>query len=396
MRDQLDSLLDGFDHVETRQEFAERLAENKPLTVKLGLDPTSPDLHLGHAVVLHKMQQFVEADHKVVLVIGSFTARIGDPSGRNELRPPLNTAEITANMRTYAEQAGKVLDMDRVRLEYNSTWLDRLTSADLLRLLSQVTVAQMLEREDFRARYAAGAPIALHEFLYPIAQAYDSIALRADVELGGNDQLFNLLMGREYQRDAGQRQQVCMTVPLLEGLDGEKKMSKSAGNYVGLTEAPEQQFGKLMRIPDELIPRYARLAAFRSQADCERLAAALSGGKAHPMQEKKQVAQEIVARYHGAAAAEAARAYFERTVQQREVPVEGVPEMQQGAARRVIDVMVAAGLAESKRAAERLVAGKGVRVDGILVEDPKALWPAKAPAILSVGARKFVKVLPNN
>ncbi len=396
MHDRLETLLDGFDHVETRREFEELLAEGKPLTVKLGLDPTSPDLHLGHAVVLHKLQQFVEADHRVVLVIGSFTARIGDPSGRNELRPPLTTAEITSNMRTYAEQAGRVLDMDRVRLEYNSTWLDRLTSADLLRLLSQVTVAQMIEREDFRARYTAGTPIALHEFLYPIAQAYDSIALQADVELGGNDQLFNLLMGRQYQRDAGQRQQICMTVPLLEGLDGEKKMSKSAGNYVGLTEAPEQQFGKLMRMPDELIPRYARLAAFRPQADCDRLARALSDGAAHPMHEKKAVAQEIVARYHGAAAAQAAGQYFERTVQQRELPTENLPEIEQGNARRVIDVMVAAGLAESKRAAERLVAGKGVRVDGVLVEDPKALWPAAAPATLSVGARKFVKVLPNS
>jgi len=392
----LADLLDGFDHVETRREFEQRLAEGKPLTVKLGLDPTSPDLHLGHAVVLHKLQQFVESNHNVVLVIGSFTARIGDPSGRNELRPPLTTAEITTNMRTYAEQAAKVLDMNRVRLEYNSTWLDRLTSADLLRLLSQVTVAQMIEREDFHARYSEGTPIALHEFLYPIAQAYDSIALHADVELGGNDQLFNLLMGRQYQRDAGQREQVCMTVPLLEGLDGQKKMSKSAGNYVGITEPPEQQFGKLMRISDEMIPRYARLAAFRSEADCARLSQALQSGKAHPMAEKKTIAEEIVARYHGAAAAKAAREYFERTVQQRELPTENVPEIRVGGARRVIDVMVAAGLAESKRAAERLVAGKGVRVDGILVEDPKAPWSATDSAILSVGSRKFVKVLPNS
>jgi tyrosyl-tRNA synthetase len=298
-------------------------------------------------------------------------------------------------MKTYAEQAGKVLDMDRVRLEYNSTWLDRLTSADLLRLLSQVTVAQMIEREDFSERYKAGTPIALHEFLYPIAQAYDSIALHADVELGGNDQLFNLLMGRDYQRAAGQREQVCMTVPLLEGLDGSKKMSKSAGNYVGLTEPAEQQFGKLMRIPDESIARYARLAAFRSQEECERLSQALSIGKAHPMQEKKQIAQEVVALYHGAAAANAAREYFERTVQQRELPTENVPEIKQGDARRVTDVMVAGGLAESRRAAERLVAGKGVRIDGILVEDPKAPWPAGGPVTLSVGARKFLRVLPN-
>jgi len=391
----LDELLDGFDHVETKRELEERLSEGKPLTVKLGLDPTSPDLHLGHAVVLRKLQQFVEGGHNVVLVIGSFTARIGDPSGRNELRPPLTTAEITTNMRTYAEQAGKVLDMERVRLEYNSTWLDRLTSADLLRLLSQVTVAQMIERESFHDRYTEGSPIALHEFLYPIAQAYDSVALRADVELGGNDQLFNLLMGRQYQRAAGQREQVCLTVPLLEGLDGQKKMSKSAGNYVGLIEPAEQQFGKLMRLSDEMIPRYARLGAFRSETDCARLSQALQSGKAHPMDEKKNVAEEIVARYHGAAAAKTAREYFERTVQQRELPTENVPEIRRGRATRIIDVMVAAGLAESKRAAERLVSGKGVRVDGILVEDPKAQWSATIPAILSVGSRKFVKVLPN-
>ena len=392
----IEELLDGFDHIETRRECEERLAGGEPLTVKLGLDPTAPDLHLGHAVVLRKLQQFVEAGHKVVLVIGSFTARIGDPSGRNELRPPLTTADITANMKTYAEQAGKVLDMDRVRLEYNSTWLDRLTSADLLRLLSQVTVAQMIEREDFHERYKSGTPIALHEFLYPIAQAYDSIALHADIELGGNDQLFNLLMGRDYQRAAGQREQVCMTVPLLEGLDGEKKMSKTAGNYVGLTEPPEQQFGKLMRMPDELIPRYARLAAFRPASDCEKLAKELAGGAAHPMNEKKRVAEEIVTLYHGAAAGREAREYFEKTVQQREVPTENVPEFKRGDARRIIDVMVASGLAESKRAAERLIAGKGVRVDGILVEDPKADWLATAPATLSVGARKFVRIVPNN
>jgi tyrosyl-tRNA synthetase len=391
----VDDLLDGFDHVETRPEFDARLREGRPLTVKLGLDPTSPDLHIGHAVVLHKLQQFVEAGHNVVLLIGDFTARIGDPTGRNELRPPLTTEEIEANMKTYAAQAGKVLDMERIRLEYNSTWLARLSTADLLRLLSRVTVAQMLEREDFRTRYTAGTPISLHEFLYPVAQAYDSVALRADIELGGNDQLFNLLMGRHYQRELGQREQICMTVPLLEGLDGVEKMSKSKGNYVGLTESPEQQFGKLMRISDEMIPRYARLAAFRSEVECERLAEALNDGRLHPMEEKKRLAEEIVARYHGAEAAKAAREYFERTVQRRELPTENIPELRVGDARRVTDVMVAAGFAESKRAAERLISGNGVRVDGILVSDPKALWAVAKPAILAVGARKFVRVLPN-
>jgi tyrosyl-tRNA synthetase len=390
-----DEILDGFDHVETRSDFDARIREGRPLTVKLGLDPTSADLHLGHAVVLHKLQQFVEAGHKVVLLIGDFTARIGDPTGRNELRPPLTTEEIEANMKTYADQASKVLDMHRVTLAYNSTWLAPLTMADLLRLLSRVTVAQMIEREDFRDRYTSGTPISLHEFLYPVAQAYDSVALQADIELGGNDQLFNLLMGRHYQRELGQREQVCMTVPLLEGLDGVEKMSKSKGNYVGLTEAAEQQFGKLMRISDEMIPRYARFAAFRSIPDVGKLIEGLNDGRLHPMNEKKNLAEDIVARYHGRDAAIAARRYFERTVQRKELPADNVPELRLGANRRVADVMVAAGFAESKRAAERLISGNGVKVDGILVSDPKAPWSAAQAVILSVGSRKFVKVLPN-
>ena len=333
--------------------------------------------------------------HKVVLLIGDFTARIGDPTGRNELRPPLSTEEIEANMKTYADQAGKVLDMDGITLEYNSSWLAPLNMADMLRLLSRVTVAQVLEREDFRARYSSGTPISLHEFLYPVAQAYDSVALHADIELGGNDQLFNLLMGRHYQRELGQREQVCMTVPLLEGLDGVEKMSKSKGNYVGLTESPEQQFGKLMRISDEMIARYSRLAAFRSVQEAGRLTEGLNDGRLHPMTEKKRLAEDVVARYHGREAASAARDYFERTVQRKELPTEHVPEIALGEARRVIDVMVAAGFAESKRAAERLISGNGVKVDGILVSDPRAAWAATEPAILSVGSRKFVKVLPN-
>ena len=390
-----EELLDGFDHVETRVDFDARLREGRPLTVKLGLDPTSADLHIGHAVVLHKLQQFVEAGHNVVLLIGDFTARIGDPTGRNELRPPLTTEEIAANMKTYADQASKMLDMDRIRLVYNSQWLGPLTMADLLRLLSHITVAQMIEREDFRERYTSGTPISLHEFLYPVAQAYDSVALQADIELGGNDQLFNLLMGRHYQHELGQREQVCLTVPLLEGLDGVEKMSKSKGNYVGLTEPPEQQFGKLMRIADEMIPRYARLAAFRSIPEVGKMVEGLEHGRLHPMTEKKQLAEDVVARYHGRQAAVAARRYFEQTVQRKELPTDNVPEIRLGQARRVSDVIVAAGFAESKRAAERLICGNGVKVDGILVTDPKAPWSASQPAILSVGSRKFVKVLPN-
>ncbi|GAC1505429.1 MAG: tyrosine--tRNA ligase [Vulcanimicrobiaceae bacterium] len=389
-----DELLDGFDRVETLAEFHARLEGRKPLVVKLGLDPTTPDLHIGHAVVLRKMQQFVERGDRVTLIIGDTTSSIGDPSGRNSMRPALTQEQINANMITYRDQAGKVLDMSRVELRYNSQWLAGLKLADLLKLMSQVTVAQLLARNDFAARYAASTPISLHEFLYPVAQAYDSVAVMADIELGGNDQLFNLLMGRQFQAHAGQREQICMTVPLLEGLDGVKKMSKSTGNYIGLTEPPETMYGKLMSIPDELIARYARLAAFRSEADSLRLADALGNGSAHPMEEKKKLASEVVTRYHGAEAARIAASYFERTVQRKEVPTENLPELAAGPGSKVADVLVRAGFAGSKRAAERLISGNGVKVDGILVNDPKAPWPLGGPAVLSVGTRKFVRVLP--
>ena len=244
-------LLDGFEHVETADEFRARLKLGRPLRVKLGIDPTSPDLHLGFMVVLHKLQRFAEAGHDVTLIIGDFTASIGDPSGRNTMRPPLTREEIEANMQTYREQAGKVLDLERVKIRYNSEWLAKLNFSDIVQPRVARTVAQMLERNDFHNRYSAGTPISLHEFLYPVAQAYDSIAIEADVELGGTDQLFNLLLGRQFQREYGQLPQICATVPLLVGLDGEKKMSKSLGNYVGIAEDAQTQFGKLMSMPDE-------------------------------------------------------------------------------------------------------------------------------------------------
>lgn len=389
-----DELLDGFEHVETVEDFRARLALGRPLRVKLGIDPTSPDLHLGFMVVLHKLQRFAEAGHQVTLIIGDGTARIGDPSGKNVTRPQLTAEEIEANMETYRAQAGKVLDLERISIRYNSEWLDRLTLGDLIKLLSKTTVAQMLERNDFNNRYASGTPIALHEFLYPVAQAYDSIAIEADVELGGSDQLFNLLLGRHYQRESGQSPQICATVPLLVGLDGQKKMSKSLGNYVGITEPATEQFGKLMKIGDDLIPIYARLAAFRSKSDCDRLAAALQAGDVKAMDAKKDVAYDIVTRYHGAQAARDAREHFERTVQRKELPSGELPELTAGAAVRVVELLVQAGFAESRRAAERLISGNGVKVDGIVVNDPKAVWAASGPAVLSVGSRKFVRILP--
>ncbi|HVR46393.1 MAG TPA: tyrosine--tRNA ligase [Candidatus Binatia bacterium] len=389
-----DALLDGFEHVETSAEFRERLATGRPLRVKLGIDPTSADLHLGFMVVLHQLALFAEAGHRVTLIIGDFTARIGDPSGRNVTRPQLTRDEIEANMQTYREQAGKVLDLERVELRYNSEWLDRLSPSDFVKLLAKTTVAQMLERNDFRERYDAGVAISLHELLYPVAQAYDSVAIEADVELGGTDQLFNLLLGRQYQREFGQLPQICATVPLLVGLDGEKKMSKSLGNYVGVAEAPSDQFGKLMKISDELMPIYARLAAFRSKFDSAKLATDLAAGRANPMEEKKRLAEEIVTRYHGAPAAAGAREFFERTVQRKEIPTESLPEIDLGECKRVAEVVVKAGFAESRRAAERLISGNAVKIDGRPVSDPNAPWLAAAPAVLSVGSRRFARVLP--
>lgn len=383
-------LLEGFDRVETRAEFTERLAAGKPLRVKLGLDPTSPDLHLGHTVILSRLQRFVAAGHQAVLVIGDFTARIGDPSGRNESRPALGDEEIRANMKTYADQAGKILDLERIELRYNSEWLGKLTPADMIRLLSHITVAQMLKREDFAKRYESGTPIALHEFLYPVAQAYDSVALRADVELGGNDQLFNVLMGRHYQSIDGQRPQICMTTPILEGLDGVKKMSKSLGNAVGVAEAPESQFGKIMRIPDEMISRWSHLLLDMPADQAQTLARALEEGRAHPMDEKKRLAQALVARCHDAAAARRGREYFEQTVQRHEVPAD-MPSLAVAAGARVTEILVKAGFAESKRAAQRLISGGGVRIDGASVTDVNIAIDAKA-SVISVGSRNFVRL----
>ncbi|MGD0966829.1 MAG: tyrosine--tRNA ligase [Candidatus Aquilonibacter sp.] len=387
-------LLDGFEHVETVEDFRARLKLGRPIRVKLGIDPTSADLHLGFMVVLEKLQRFAQAGHEVTLIIGDFTASIGDPSGRNAMRPPLSREAIEANMQTYREQAGKVLDLERVKIRYNSEWLAKLDFSDIVRLVSHVTVAQMLERNDFHNRYESGTPISLHEFLYPVAQAYDSIAIEADVELGGTDQLFNLLLGRQFQRDYGQLPQICATVPLLVGLDGEKKMSKSLGNYVGIAEDAQTQFGKLMSMPDELMPTYARLAAFQSQAQSDALRDALAAGTINPIDAKKALAESIVARYHGAPGAAAARDYFERTVQRKEIPQNDLPEVALGDARRLADVLVRAGFAESRRAAERLISGNGVKVDGIVVDDPRAAWTAPGPAVLSVGSRRFARIVP--
>lgn len=396
-KEQAETLAAGCDHVETFAELQERIAAKGRITVKFGIDPTGSFLHLGHAVVLHKMQQFVEFGHRVILLIGDFTAKIGDPTGRNDTRPPLTDEMIAANMRDYQAQASKILDFDRAEVAYNSTWLAPLSMSDLIRLMSETTVAQMLSRNDFAARYATGTPIALHEFLYPIAQAYDSVAMHADVELGGSDQLFNFLLAREYQAQAGQPRQICMTSPILEGTDGVIRMGKSKGNFIGLTEPASEQFGKFMSLPDHMIARYAQLAAFEPASKVAALDAELASGRLHPMTAKKDLAESIVSKYHGSTEARTARERFEATVQRRELPAE-MPEIAaEPAWRNIGDVLVAARFAVSKREAERLVAGNGVKIDGNVVSDPRASWNAlDAAIVLSVGNRRFVRILPVN
>jgi tyrosyl-tRNA synthetase len=379
------ALLEGTAEVHSPAELDARLRAGKRLRVKFGIDPTGSELHLGHAVVLHKMQQYVAMGHDVILLIGDFTARIGDPSGRNDSRPLLTDEMIEANMQTYRAQAGKVLDLERVTVRWNSEWLAKLTLADLIRELSKVTVAQMLERNDFAKRYGDGTPISLHEFLYPVAQALDSVALEADVELGGTDQLFNFLLARDYQRAAGQAEQICMTSPILVGTDGVVRMGKSKGNYIGLTEPANDQFGKLMSIPDAAMPIYAQLAAFDAR---------LIEPSAAPMEQKKRIAEAVVTKYHGADAARAARDYFERTVQRKEVPDE-MPEFVVPAdGAKLADLILLAGFAESKRAAQRLVGEHAVKLDSVVQSDPNARCSPTAPTVLQVGARRYARLLP--
>jgi len=393
-RDQARLLVAGCDHVETAAELEDRIATKQRLTVKFGIDPTGSFLHLGHAVVLHKMQQFVDLGHRVILLIGDFTAKIGDPTGRNDTRPPLTDEQIAANMRDYTAQAGTVVDLARVEVMYNSTWLAPLSFTDLIGLMGKTTVAQMLSRNDFAYRFEGGTPIALHEFLYPIAQAYDSVAMAADVELGGSDQLFNFLLAREYQHVAGQPRQICLTTPILEGTDGVVRMGKSKGNYIGLAEPAAEQFGKLMSLPDEMVPRYAALAAFRDAEAIARLRAALADGSLHPMAAKKDLAQEIVARYHGEADSRHARERFEATVQRGELPAEMPERVVDDAWRTLGDVLVGCSFAASKREAERLVAGNGVKLDGQVAGDPRQPWTHALPIVLSVGTRRFVRIVP--
>lgn len=396
--DQLRIIRRGAAEIITESELRDKLERSRradePLRVKLGLDPTAPDLHLGHTVVLRKLRDFQELGHQAIVILGDFTGLIGDPTGRSETRKPLTQEEIRANAETYRAQLGKILDTARTRLEFNSTWLGALNLEQVIRLAAHVTVAQMLQREDFAARYAAGRPISLHEFLYPIAQGYDSVALHADVELGGTDQTFNLLVGRDLQRASGQAPQVALTVPILEGLDGVQKMSKSLGNYVGINEPAEDVYGKLMSVSDALMWRYFELLTRLPDAELATLRAG------HPMEAKKRLARTITAQYHGEAAARAAEAHFARVVQRRDVP-EAVEEVRiavaavggVGGGAALARVLVAAGCAPSTSEARRLIRQGAVEVDGARVSDPSATVPAGGPYLIRAGKRRFRRVI---
>jgi tyrosyl-tRNA synthetase len=383
----------GCDQLLVEQEMADKLATGRPLRVKAGFDPTAPDLHLGHTVLLNKMRQFQELGHEVIFLIGDFTGMIGDPTGKNATRPPLTREQIEDNARTYREQVFKILDPERTEVAFNSTWFDRMDAADLIRLAAKHTVARMLERDDFGKRYRGNQPIAIHEFLYPLVQGYDSVALRADIELGGTDQKFNLLVGRELQKHYGQPSQCILTMPLLEGLDGVNKMSKSLGNYVGINEPPEQIFGKLMSISDELMWRYIELLSFEPLSVIDDWKAEVVRGR-NPRDVKVAFAQEIVARFHDRGAAEKSLDDFEARFKQHEIP-EDIPEhsLAVGDAPLALpQILKRVGLTVSASEAMRLIDQGGVRLNGEKVSDKSRSLSAGEVVVLQVGKRKFARV----
>ena len=387
----------GCDELLVEAEFARKLARSRatgvPLRIKLGLDPTAPDIHLGHTVVLNKMRQLQDLGHEVIFLIGDFTSTIGDPSGRNSTRPPLTREQIEANAKTYYAQASLLLDPARTEIRYNSEWCDPLGARGMIQLASRYTVARMMEREDFTKRFKGGIPISVHEFLYPLMQGYDSVALKSDLELGGTDQKFNLLVGRELQKEYGQEPQCILTMPLLVGTDGVEKMSKSKGNYIGISESPDSMFGKLMSISDTLMWRYFELLSFRSLEDIAALRQEIEGGR-NPRDAKVMLAQEIIARFHSAKAADDALATFEARFRDGAIP-EDMPEVSIGGAPvGILKLLREAGLVASGSEAQRNVEQGGVRVNGDRVEDKSLQLPA-GTYVVQVGKRKFARVKLN-
>lgn len=372
------------------EELRARLASGRPLRVKAGFDPTAPDLHLGHTVLLRKLRQFQDLGHIVIFLIGDFTARIGDPTGRSETRPVLSREQIEANARTYLDQVSKVLSVRDAEVRRNSEWLDTLGAEGLVRLAARSTVARVLERDDFQKRFRSRQPIGIHELLYPMMQGYDSVALDADVELGGTDQKFNLLVGRDLLREAGRPPQIVMTLPLLEGRDGHQKMSKSLGNAIGITDSPQEMFGALMSISDELLARYVGLLSDRRVE----LGEGLASGSIHPMECKKRFAGEMVSRFHDSQAADAAREAFERRFQRRQVPAEvrQVDVVSEGPKTVLAELLKEAGLCASKSEGRRLIEQGGVRVDGRRCEEPLEEIDACGEVLIEVGKRRVARV----
>jgi tyrosyl-tRNA synthetase len=392
---QLDLLTDRCVDVISRDDLAARLRDGLPLRVKLGIDPSGPMLHLGHAVVLRKLRQFQDLGHEAILIVGDFTAQIGDPTGLSAARKPRSVDEIRADMRSYAEQAALILDIKRASVRFNSEWLAPISFADLIGLSAKITVARMLERDDFTKRFQSGAPIGLHEFLYPLSQAYDSVAVKADVELGGTEQLFNLMMGRRLQEEFGQPPQICMTLPVLEGTDGVQRMGKSLNNYIALRDEPAQMFGKLMSIPDALIGRYFRLATALPTAECEALERELAHSRVSARDAKVKLAHEVVQLYHGAAEARAAQEHFEKTVVRKELPDDMATYalVGDGEAQTVGRLLVQIGWAGSNREAQRLVQQGGIKIDGNRVDDVRHVEPSWDGKVLQKGNHQFIRIV---
>ncbi len=386
--EQLKLIKEGTVDIIEEGELLEKLKRGKPLKVKAGFDPTAPDLHLGHTVLLQKLRQFQKLGHVVYFIIGDFTAMIGDPTGRSETRPPLSREEVLKNAETYKEQVFKILDPDKTNIVFNSQWLNKLGTKGVIELSAKYTVARMLERDDFSKRYKEGIPIHIHEFLYPLLQGYDSVAIEADVELGGTDQKFNLLVGRDIQREYGLEPQVCITLPLLVGTDGVRKMSKSYGNYIGITEEPKTMFGKIMSISDELMWEYYALLTDYTERDIESMKKEM-----HPMEAKKKLAHYLVSRFHSKEDADKAKEFFERTFSERQFPGDA-PEVKISEEEiPVINLLLKIGAVSSKNEARRIIQGGGLKINGEKIEDPKAVIEIGDCMKVQVGKKRFYKIV---
>lgn len=399
---QLEIIKRGVAEITPENELVDKLKRSvetgKPLKIKLGLDPTAPDIHLGHTVVLQKIRQFQELGHETIIILGDFTARIGDPTGKSETRKQLTEEEVKENAKTYEKQIYKVLIPEKTRLVFNSQWLSKLNFADVIELAAKYTVARMLERDDFHKRYHANQPISIHEFFYPLMQGYDSVVLKSDIELGGTDQKFNLLMGRHLQKEYGQEPQVAIMMPIIEGLDGVQKMSKSLGNYIGIDEPPEEMYGKTMSIPDELMIRYFTLLTPVPLEEVRKIEAGLKDGSAHPRDVKMRLAREIVSFYHGASAAREAEEHFKRVFQKRDLP-EDIPEFHvpkenlEAGEIWLPKLLQLAGTCSSTSEARRMIQQGAVKLDGKKVSDPGIRIKPKPGTVIKVGKRKFLKLV---